>query len=174
MVHHNFDRIMDFILDEEDGYQVDPEDNGNWTGGKKGLGELKGTKFGISAASYPRLDIKNLSEQDALEIYRDDYWEPICGDSLPEGIDLMVMDCAVNQGVMVAKRALQEACGVKMDGIIGPVTLRAALGGNVLSTLGKVRAMRYVGNIKFNRYGDGWMIRLFRCMELATIWQIEK
>src|SRR6185437_7679529 len=63
------------VLAHEGGYQAMPDDPGNWTGGKIGAGELKGTKFGLSAAAYPNLDIASLTEAEAAAIYCRDWWE---------------------------------------------------------------------------------------------------
>jgi hypothetical protein len=59
----HFERAVAFVLRHEGGYVNDPRDPG---------GE---TKYGISKRAYPRLDIKGLTEADAKEIYRRDYWE---------------------------------------------------------------------------------------------------
>ena len=32
------------------------------------------TNFGISKAQYPNVDIRNLTQDDAVQIYHDDYW----------------------------------------------------------------------------------------------------
>ena len=58
----------------EGGYENNPNDSGNWTGGKVGEGELKGTKYGISASEFPALDIVNLTEAEAQAIYKSKYW----------------------------------------------------------------------------------------------------
>jgi lysozyme family protein len=71
----NFDPAFQFIiLNHEGGFQKLPNDKGNWTGGKIGVGVLKGTKYGISAARFPELDIENLTVAAAEEIYRAQYW----------------------------------------------------------------------------------------------------
>lgn len=70
----NFDQAFRIILKHEGGFQSLPNDKGNWTGGKVGVGELKGTKYGISAARFPDLDIANLTIEQAGEIYRGQYW----------------------------------------------------------------------------------------------------
>ena len=59
-----FDRVIPIILHNEGGYQCDPDDRGNYTSG----GILRGTKYGISARQYPRLDIKNLTPDQASNI----------------------------------------------------------------------------------------------------------
>jgi hypothetical protein len=56
----DFDRIFDFVVGSEGGFTDNPADPGNWTGGKIGAGECRGTKFGISAGAHPDLDIANL------------------------------------------------------------------------------------------------------------------
>ena len=48
------------LMVSEGGFTNDPNDRGNWTSGKIGVGELKGTKYGISAMAYPLEDIKNI------------------------------------------------------------------------------------------------------------------
>lgn len=90
---------LTFTLKWEGGFTDNPSDPGNWTGGNVGVGELKGTKWGISAASFPHLDIKNLTVAQAADIYKRRYWEAISGDSRPYPEALVVFDFAVNSGV---------------------------------------------------------------------------
>lgn len=80
------------------GWTINPSDTGNWTGGKKGVGELKGTKFGIAANTYPNLDIKNLTREAADIIYIRDYWPKAWGDDWPMGFDQITYDATVNSG----------------------------------------------------------------------------
>ena len=53
----NFDAAFARLLGNEGGFDDDARDRGNWTGGRIGVGELKGTKYGVSAAAFPDLDI---------------------------------------------------------------------------------------------------------------------
>lgn len=80
------------------GWTDNPNDPGNWTGGAKGKGTLKGTKWGIAANTYPNLDIKNLTRQQADEIYIRDYWPKAWGDDWPIGFDQVTYDATVNSG----------------------------------------------------------------------------
>ena len=64
-----FDVIFDRVLGHEGGFQADPRDRGNWTGGEVGKGELKGTKYGLAAMTYPELDIPALTLAEAEAIY---------------------------------------------------------------------------------------------------------
>lgn len=47
-----FDKAFNRLIGHEAGYSNDRRDPGNWTGGKVGIGTLKGTKFGIAANTY--------------------------------------------------------------------------------------------------------------------------
>lgn len=119
--------IFPALLKHEGEFSTDRKDGGNWTSGKVGVGKFKGTKYGISAAAYPKLDIYNLAESDALAIYQRDYWNVIRADNLPGNLRYSVFDMAVNAGPTAAIRVLQRAAGVTADGKLGPKTLAAAL-----------------------------------------------
>lgn len=58
-----FEAAIEYILRNEGGLSNHPLDRG-------GL-----TKFGISKASYPNLDIRKLTRKDAIEIYRKDFYD---------------------------------------------------------------------------------------------------
>lgn len=104
-----------FVLEAEGGYTVDPNDPG---------GE---TNFGISKKAYPNVDIKNLTVEQAKDIYLKDYWKPCRCDELPREIAISLFDSAVNQGVKTAIMIMQRALKVKDDGVIGPITIGAAM-----------------------------------------------
>lgn len=123
-----FQAAIAFVLSEEGGFTDDPGDPGNWTGGAVGVGQCSGTNMGISAASYPGLDIKSLTAVQAETIYAEDYWTPIQGDALPPALALLVFDAAVNSGVAQASIWLQVVAGAATDGVIGPATLASVRG----------------------------------------------
>ena len=99
----NFDRCVRAVLSEEGGLSDHQQDPG-------GL-----TKYGISQRAYPNLDIRRLTMDEAIELYRRDYWNPVHGTDLPASLALLVFDSAVNQGVGTAARLLQKAVGVAED-----------------------------------------------------------
>lgn len=160
----NFQSCLDQVLKHEGGFSLHRSDPGNWTGGKVGVGTLRGTNFGISAASYPREDIPRLTKARAGEIYRRDYWGPVRGDELPDGIDLTAFDPAVNSGVSRGARWLQQALGVTADGKIGPVTVRAAQtttsGVAVIQRAHAARLGWLRGLSTFTSFGRGWTRRV--------------
>lgn len=146
----NFARFIDRVLSHEGGYVHDPRDPG---------GE---TKFGISKRAYPTLDIAALTRDDAIAIYRRDYWEPIAGDRLPPAVAFQVLDAAVNHGVGTAIRFLQRAAGVADDGTLGPVTLAAVAAAYPATLAVAVVAARldfYTRLARFPDFGRGWVRR---------------
>lgn len=85
------------------------------------------TKYGISQRAYPNLNIRDLSEQQARDIYKRDYWDRVCGDRIHDQIIAeCIFDAAVNMGVRTASRLAQIAAGMKeadADGVIGTASL---------------------------------------------------
>ena len=81
------------------------------------------TRYGVSKASYPNLDIANLTEDKAKAIYGTDYW--IEGNCAKVKVDLQypLFDFAVNAGVVTAIKLLQKCCGITEDGKFGSLTL---------------------------------------------------
>ena len=127
----SFDEIIDITLHHEGGYVHDPKDLG---------GE---TNFGIAKRFYPDVDIKNLTEDEAKEIYKRDYWVRNRVEELPENLRHIFFDMCVNQGRGRAVKILQQAAnakgaGLKVDGGMGPKTI-AAMDGVELQ---RVRAYR--------------------------------
>jgi lysozyme family protein len=157
------DRAFPMVVGVEGGFSADPQDKGNWTSGVIGKGVLLGTKFGISAASYPTLDIPNLTLGEAKAIYQFQFWNKLFCDNLPPSLAILAFDTAVNQGPHVSVMLLQMAARVTIDGILGPITLHALQTGNErdqFAIMTASRAMFYTRDFDFPLYGHGWMNRL--------------
>lgn len=120
-----FDTAFERLIGHEGGYQNNRKDRGNWTTGIIGKGENRGTKYGISAMSYPDLDIKNLTLYQAKQIYFNDYWLPLNAATLPDNVQFELFDAAVNHGVSRSVMFLQAAVDVAEDGDCGDITLGA-------------------------------------------------
>lgn len=162
-----FDACFAVVVDTESGLSVVRGDPGNWTGGAVGAGVLRGTKWGISSAAYPDLDIGALTQEDARTLYRRDYWNKIGGDRLPGPLALIMLDSAINSGPGRAEKWLQTALGVKADGAIGPVTLAAldAHAGRGADLFSEVLALRIVFDASLPTWplnALGWSRRLAR------------
>jgi lysozyme family protein len=167
---NNFQPCLAFTLAWEGGYTTDQRDPGNWTGGAYGQGQLLGSNMGISAASYPTLDIPNLTLADVSPIYQSDYWSQIAGDVLGLGADLKVFDFAVNAGVTRSKKFLQAALDVVQDGQFGPRTLAAIQAADVptlIERLAVAQSAFYRASPQYAVYGTGWDRRLVACTNAA-------
>lgn len=146
-----FDEVFDRLIGHEGGYANDPNDPG---------GE---TNWGISKRSYPNVDIKNLSRDEAKEIYRRDFWNRINGDKLYDGVAFQVFDFAVNSGIETAVRGLQRAVGAADDGHWGPASQAAADKMSEADQIMRINAERLdfmtrLVNWKF--HGAGWARRI--------------
>lgn len=130
----DFNKCIKFILKHEGGYVDNPDDPG------------KKTKYGISKKQYPKLDIKNITIEEATRIYRNDYWNKIQGDKIEDDkLALQIFDFAVNAGVKRAVKLIQRICFVKIDGIMGPLTLKS-----INSTLFYMNTLEYkLGRIEY-------------------------
>lgn len=161
----NFDKSFARVVGHEGGLSLDRNDRGNWTSGKIGVGSLNGTKYGVSAMAYPHLDIRNLTLQEAKDIYRRDYWNKCRCDDLPKAIDYLVFDAAVNHGNSRSAKFLQTAVGAVADGIIGEKTVAKANAQKSLehtaSQFCVTRGLYYTEIGTFQRYKLGWFRRLF-------------
>ena len=101
------------IYANEGGFQALRGDSGNWTGGKVGKGVLRGTKYGICAASYPKLDIKNLTLAQASLLYERDYWKPLHLNLIKsQWLATMFLDTAVNCGTGTAAILITRSINV--------------------------------------------------------------
>lgn len=152
---------------EGDTLDLTPGDRGNWTGGKVGEGLLRGSKFGISAASYPTLDIASLTRAQGEALYVSDFWQPMFCDSLPSALAILLFDSAVNNGRGGATELLQAAVGARVDGDFGPLThaaVDAALAQRgVLAVCGEFHGRRIAMMSRLEEwpeFADGWSARL--------------
>ena len=127
----SFKEIIKKVLEHEGGYVNDPKDLG---------GE---TKYGITKRFYPDIDIKNLTIEQATEIYKKDYWDRNKVESLPQNLWHIYFDMCVNMGKRTAVKVLQRAAvnkgrDIEVDGGLGPMTIGALKG----VELDRVRAFR--------------------------------
>lgn len=110
------------VLKSEGGWSNDPRDPGGPT--MDGVTQHQYDLWRI-AHQQPTQSVRLIAQVELATFYRSWYWTPICGDSLPAGVDYMVFDCAVNSGPRRASIILQQSVGVVPDGQIGAHTLSA-------------------------------------------------
>ncbi len=156
----NFHAALVHVLKYEGGYSDHPAD----PGGATNLGITIGVLAEHLGRSVSKQEVRELTKSKAAEIYRRRYWEAASCGRLPDGLDLAVFDCAVNQGVGRATRFLQIAARVKADGVIGKVTLDAVARADTKTLLNEfmARRMQSYGRLHtlFRTFGLGWSRRL--------------
>lgn len=103
----DFNFAITIVIRNEGGYVNNPADPG---------GE---TKYGISKRSYPSVDIKNLTVDQAEDIYRRDFW--IFGGIVEQSIANKLFDMYVNEKHS-AIHVLQSVLGIAADGVYGKMT----------------------------------------------------
>ncbi len=144
-----FDEAFTALLGHEGGYVNHPDDPG---------GE---TNWGISKRSYPAVDIKNLTRDQAKAIYLRDFWEPAGCDKLPDSIRFDVFDTAVNSGLGRAALCLQRAVRVKEDGRLGSVTLMAVAVATDLRAKFNGARLQFMADLPtWGVFGKGWARRV--------------
>ena len=147
---NNFETAVNLTLEKE-GILSDHKDDAG------GL-----TKYGISQAAYPGLDIASLTKADAIAIYKRDYWNKAQCEEIPYPLDIMLFDTAVNHGVTKAVKILQESLGITADGVIGQETRAAARkAGNSIYTVFMInRLYAYTEAKSWPTFREGWKNRL--------------
>jgi lysozyme family protein len=146
-----FEVAVSRCLSHEGGYVNDINDPG---------GE---TNWGISKRSYPDLDIARLTRDDAIAIYKRDFWDAVKADGLPSSVVFQLFDFAINSGVNTAIRYFQRAIGVADDGYWGSHSQSVADSTSETDMLLGINAerldfMRRLKNWKY--YGAGWAARV--------------
>jgi hypothetical protein len=98
--------IIKLIIKKNEGGYLSPEK-------AAAIGDTGGeTKYGISKKAFPHLDIKNLTIEQAIDIYRKQYLSkiPVIGDL---NLLYQVLDMAINAGPGVAKKLYYP--GISVD-----------------------------------------------------------
>lgn len=164
MTASNFPTALREILRQEGGYVDDPRDNGGAT--NLGVTLQTARENGLDMdrdGDVDKADVRNLSDAAVSKLYRAKFWNACECDKLPSGLDLMVFDLSVNSGPTRARRMLQQALGVTVDGVLGPKTLDAAQRADTRYTIEQMRMLRerfYRSLADFQHFGNGWLRRL--------------
>lgn len=106
----NFDVAMETVLKNEGGLEENASDPG-------GL-----TNMGLSQRSYPDLDLRSLTVEDAKKVYFRDFW--LFQDVNSQPVATKLLDAYVNMKHN-ALRLAQRSLGITEDGAWGPQTLNA-------------------------------------------------
>ena len=155
----NWNEALKHILKWEGGYSNHPADPGGMTN----LGVTKSVWESWTNKPATEADMRALTPAMVSPLYKAKYWDAVRGDDLPSGVDLCVVDCAVNAGPGRAAKFLQQAVGATVDGAIGPGTLKAVAAHDPQEIIKKfcdLREAHYKSLSTFATFGKGWMNRL--------------
>ena len=155
----NFNECLEKVLGHEGGYINHPDD----PGGETNLGVTKDVyETWCMVEDVVQKDMKDLSVDDVAPIYKLNYWLKAKCNELPTGVDYVVFDMSVNDGVSRAAKFLQGVVGAEKDGIIGSKTLAMV---NDMGKFDMIEALclereDFYRNLNtFNTFGKGWLNR---------------
>jgi len=163
----NFKEAAEKILDIEGGYVNDPDDYG------------RETNRGICKREYPEEDIKNLTKDRVLFLFKRDCWDKVSLDFVRnQQVAEEIFDLAAQLGWHRAAKKIQEIMNflemcsgsgiqLKIDGLIGPKTIgiinsyRYQL--SIVKCLNGEQYEHYekeaTENPRQRKYIDGWLKR---------------
>jgi len=166
---------LDLVLVHEGGYSNHPQNPGGAT--MKGVTQrvYDGYRQRKQLAKRP---VRGIRKEELLEIYDRQYWDPIKGDQLPDGVDYVVFDGAVNSGVSQSGKWLQRALGPLykgvVDGNIGEGTLGAvAQVTNMDALIDRIcdQRLKFLRSLKTRKtFGAGWSRRVAEVRAAGKAW----
>jgi lysozyme family protein len=165
-LNKNFTDSFNALMVSEGGFVNDPRD----PGGATNHGVTKAVWEEWIGESVTVDDMKALTVDDVKPLYKKKYWDSVCGDELPSGVDYCVFDYAVNSGVVRSARALQTVLHVDADGQIGPITLAKASQQNpvhVIEDISNARIKFLQGLSTWDAFGKGWTKRVEQVEDMA-------
>jgi lysozyme family protein len=154
----NFADALEHVLKHEGGYVNHPSDPGGMTN----LGVTKRVWEEWVGHEVDEKTMRELTPAQVGPMYKAKYWDKVKGDDLPDGVDYVVFDAAVNSGPGRAAKWLQACVGVEPDGGIGPKTLAAvaAFEGDLVDDYSKRRLSFLMDLPHWPTFGKGWSRRV--------------
>jgi lysozyme family protein len=171
MTAANFPACLAATLKFEGDYSNDPGDHGGAT--MWGITHLEYDAWRKSQGQEPR-DVREMDEAERDAIYRRNYWDVICGDDLPAGVDFVVWDAGVNSGNSRGIKWLQAALGLPLSGKIDPAAVAEALksrdNARVIDAAVTAREtfLRQIGHGSQAKFLRGWLSRCAQVRQIAT------
>jgi lysozyme family protein len=160
-----YEEAITQVFKDEGGYSDDAGDPGgptNW-----GITIHDARTFWKPGATAE--DVRAMPKSVAEEIYDKHYALPLHYNDLPAGVDYAVLDYGINSGISRAAKVLQNFVGVKQDGIIGPITLKATAempAGNLIDDIYDER-LAFLRRLNKPQFIRGWTARCTNGRNLA-------
>lgn len=154
-----FDENLPDVLKHEGGYVDHPRD----PGGATNKGVILRTFRKFYGSGMTKQDLRNITQSQVSNIYRQGYWQPVHAEAMWVGLDRVAFDAAVNSGVSQSLKWVQRAVGVKGDGRWGPNTKAAVKNTSSITVIQKACANRMSmlrGLRHWNTFKNGWSRRV--------------
>lgn len=164
----SFEKAVALVLQHEGGFVHHARD----PGGATNFGITRETLSNARGRPASVEDVRRLTQGEAASIYRSLYWTTVRADALPPGLDLAVFDLAVNSGPKRAATMLQGVLGVEPDGLIGPVTIKAANRADPAETVRRLTRSRlgFLSRLAtWPVFGRGWRRRVLAVEQEALL-----
>ena len=159
MAASNWKRSFELMLKSEGGWSNHPSDPGGMTN----LGVTKRVWEQWVGRESNEKEMRSLTPAMVEPLYKRKYWDACKCDDLPEGLDYLVFDFAVNAGPGRSIKTLQSAVGATPDGVIGPKTLasvRAVDPHELIEKFSVAKTEFYESLPTFPTFGRGWLNRV--------------
>jgi len=149
---------IQYVLVNEGGYTNNPNDPGG------------ATNFGILQREMPGVDIRTITQQQAIDWYLPNYWNKApYAQITSQPVATKLFDMHVNLGLVPAVVIAQHALGLpepEVDGVMGPMTvsgINAANPAQLLTAVVGLLVTHYKAlegrNPKLMVFDRGWMAR---------------
>ena len=162
-MNSNWEKSFDLVMISEGGFSDDTRDTGNhMPDGRPGC-----TNLGVTMMTWELYvqraatieEMKCLTPEDVKPLYKTMFWDKCWCDKMPDGIDYLLFDFAVNAGPGRAIMCLQEAVGAHPDGGMGPLTFAATITQSPKELVEKYTAAKaaWYKSLHNVTYETGWL-----------------
>ncbi|WP_034302556.1 glycoside hydrolase family 108 protein [Herbaspirillum sp. RV1423] len=158
----SFDDAFDALIGNEGGYSNNQKDPGGET--------MWGVTLRVARAYGYTGAMKDLPRETAKAIAKKLYWDPLRLDSFDPRVAFQIFDTNYNGGHPVIW--MQGAAGIKVDGVLGPVTIAAVAATDPLKFVMRWNSLRirYFTSLKtWLNFGKGWANRIADNLKLGAI-----
>lgn len=167
----NFSAAMKIELVFEGGKVDDPFDPGGRT--NQGIIQRVFNAY-LMSQGKPVRDVYTMVDSERDAIYKTQYADRIKFDELPPGVDLVILDGAINSGVGQSVKWAQRALGLTADGVMGLVTMQAIQNHPDHDALIAAICERRIAFLKalktYYRFGTGWTRRVTTLKAKGQAW----
>lgn len=168
---HSYHDAMLIELKFEGGKDDDPVDPGGRT--NQGVIQREFSAW-LLRKGKPSRDVFTMTDIERDTIYFEGYGSKIRFNELPPGLDVVILDGAINSGPSQSVKWVQRCLGVATDGVLGNITLSAIIDyPNHDDLIAKICAARmdFLRALKtFYHFGKGWTSRVSQLLRIGQAW----